>query len=213
MSASSACKYLIIPFGSLDLRLVIFHDVIRNDPGEAGRGYSRVAGISVFFGRLGSAVVSSDPGALGEAESETAFLRDFLAGAGDALSLASLSLSLSLSSLLTPFFGVLDGVDSVAFRFDLVDVEALVTGSILSVLEAALVVLRLEERRTPFDEAVAGAILLKEEAAKRAWCPEKRAVRMDGRREGVSLDPACTSRPSMPKGCGLLKKQSVKGLT
>ncbi len=67
-----------MPLGSLDLRLVMFQAVMRTAPGADGRANESDAGISVLVGKLGSAVVSSDLGALGESESETAFLRDFL---------------------------------------------------------------------------------------------------------------------------------------
>lgn len=63
----------------------MFHDVMRTAPGADGRAKDNFSGISVFFGKLGSAVVSSDFGALGEFEFDTAFLRGFLAGVGAAL--------------------------------------------------------------------------------------------------------------------------------
>lgn len=68
-----------MPLGSLDLRLVMFHAVIRRLPGALGRANERVAGICVFLGKLGSAVVSWDLGALAESESDADFLRGFLA--------------------------------------------------------------------------------------------------------------------------------------
>ena len=76
----------------------MFHDVIRTELDADGRGYESVAGISVFFGRLGSAVVSSDLGALGESEFETAFFRDFFAGVVDGAALASISVMPSCDS-------------------------------------------------------------------------------------------------------------------
>lgn len=134
-----------MPFGSLDLRLVMFHDVMRTLEGADGRAYERVAGISVFLGKLGSAVVSSDLGALGESESETVFLRGFFAGVVDAPLVAVSSAA---------------SAESVPFRFDLAgDAEGEAgVGAACSALVAAAV--RLEARRAVVLVGVAGAIVL-----------------------------------------------------
>lgn len=154
-----------MPLGSLDLRLVIFHAVMRTDPGAEGLGYESAGGISVFFGKLGSAVVSCDLGALGEAESDTAFLRDFLAGASAvaaaAAFAASVSLVLSWEDSPFAFFGVAEERGSVALRFVLAgDGEADVALSVC--LIAVAVAVRLEERRAGVEEDAAGAILYRE---------------------------------------------------
>lgn len=102
----------------------MFQHVTRTAPGDVGRGYDNVAGIFMFFGKLGSAVVSSDFGALGESESARAFLRDFLA----------------------PFFCATDDAESVAFRFGFAgDGEA--DATLATSWLAANVAVRLEERR------------------------------------------------------------------
>lgn len=113
--------------------------------------------MSVLVGKLGSAVVSSDLGALGESESETAFLRDFLAGAASA---ASAVAALSCDALLTTLFG---GAESAALRFDwdlagdeVADVE--VDGA--ACLTSVPVAVRLEARLAAVLVGVAAFIVL-----------------------------------------------------
>lgn len=123
----------------------MFQHVTRTAPGDVGRGYDNVAGISVFFGKLGSAVVSSDFGALGESESATAFLRDFLADVA-AAAVSSSSAAFSGDDFLAPFFCATDDAESVAFRFGLAgDGEA--DATLATSWLAANVAVRLEERR------------------------------------------------------------------
>lgn len=130
----------------------MFHDVMRTLPDADGRAYDRLAGISVFLGKLGSAIVSSDLGALGESESDTAFLRDFFAGV--AASGAASSSFVAVSSSDASF--ARDDDDPDAFRFGLAgDVEE----DDAAGLSAAL---RLEARRaTVLVGVAAGAIVLR----------------------------------------------------
>lgn len=100
----------------------------------------------MFLGKLGSAVVSSSLGALGESESETAFLRGFLAGVVDVPLMVVSSTALA---------------ESVPLRFNLVedDVEDEAgVGAACSAVETGAV--RLDARRAVVLVGVAGAIVL-----------------------------------------------------
>ncbi len=138
----------------------MFHDVMRTGSGAEGREYESVSGISVFLGKLGSAVVSSDFGALGESESDT-FLRDFLAGAAAGVSSLAASVE-SCDASAAACFGEVADVVSVAFRFDLVVVGAAEAAEVDALDEAlaVAVAVRLEERRPVVEDEAAGAIVL-----------------------------------------------------
>lgn len=176
----------------------MFQHVIRTDPGADGRGYDNVAGISVFFGKLGSAVVSSSFGALRESASETAFLRDFLAGVGSEVAASSASTAISGEDFLTPFFfEVADVGESVAFRFDFAgdgdDGATLAASKVV-----AVVAVRLEERRVGVLLEAGGAIV------RRCWYKKGRyrkpaAVRgSSGKRERSKFVRNCPRQRSIP---------------
>lgn len=167
----------------------MFHDVIRTLPVVDGRAYERLAGISVFLGKLGSAVVSSDLGALGESESETAFLRGFFAGV--ATSEAASSSCTAGSSSDASF--ARDDDDSDALRFGLAgDVEEEDAAG----LSAAL---RLEARRaTVLVGVAAGAIVLRFDVE-------------DGRSAEVKVGLARRTRNE--DRAGAVERRTTKGLS
>lgn len=109
----------------------------------------------MFFGKLGSAVVSSSLGALGESESETAFFRGFLAGAVDASSVAVSSADLS-----TPLAAPVDGAESAALRFDLADDDDVQGEAGVEAACSAAAAVRLDARRGVVLVGIAGAIVL-----------------------------------------------------
>lgn len=178
-----------MPFGSLDLRLVIFHEVMRTAPGAVGREYESVAGISVFFGKLGSAVVSSDLGALSESESVTAFLRGFFEGVGVAASVASASGTTSAAEFEVASFEAVAEVVSTAFRFDFVGVRD-GDAAVLVVIGAAALAVRLEERRAVV-VGVAGAIVRSKEVDQ-----DERGDAVVGRR--AEIDCSAATHRCMP---------------